>query len=352
MAFADEATTQDQQDQQLINIVDGVPQDDEGLKAQSFSHTYGPRNVSMMFMVNPYSVNAPRYVSNNNRNQVRNVWVGDVSYAPSVANYRPYTGQMNINWYAAYAKNVLNEVKTALNKEQLDKAEKEAAIAKINAAIASIDAATSYNAINGYLDGVYGYVTGCPWNSRINWGNYFTTDKYGRWRRDCYLPNDWDWRWDCRNYDCSYTPSDAAKAANVYRLVNGKGVHVYVNSTAKYNEFAAAGWDKEGKCFNSLTTSSKPVYQLYNDANVYTYALTAEAYEALAGRVGTRTALPSTPPTPVPRSTPSRTVRMAAACSPSLLPRQRSSGPIPRGSITTSSTASSRLKAYKVKKIT
>ena len=131
---------------------------------------------------------------------------------------------------------------------------------------------------------MYGYVTGCPWNSRINWGNYFTTDKYGRWRKDCYLPNNWDWRWDCKSYDCSYTPSDAAKTANVYRLVNGKGVHVYVNSTAKYNEFAAAGWDKEGKCFNSLTTSSKPVYQLYNDANVYTYALTAEAYEALAGK--------------------------------------------------------------------
>lgn len=237
----------------------------------------------MVFM-NPYSANVPRYYYNNtNRNQVRNVWVGDVRFANTVASYTPYNGQMNISWYAKYAENVLGEVRSAVNSTKMTDPEKVAAIKELDLTLSNIRGAKTYTAINGYLDGIYGYVRGCSWNSRVNWNNYFTTDKYGRWRKDCYLPYDWDWRWDCGRYDCSYTPSDAVKTTDVYRLVN-KGIHIYVNSTAKVNEFVAAGWEKEGKAFTSLATSSKPVYQLFNDAGVYTYAINADAYESLAGK--------------------------------------------------------------------
>jgi hypothetical protein len=279
MAFADEATAQDQQDQQLINIVDGVYQGDDetALQAQG----YMPRgNVSMMFY-NPYSVNVPRYAYNRGRN-TRNVYVNDVYFAPTVASYTPYNGAMSTAWYSQYAGLVVSEVRKAVNDNVPAGGSKQDALDQIDRYERLIRSAGNVAAVSGYLDGIYGYVNGCSWNSRINWNNYFTTDKYGRWRKDCYLPYDWDWRWDCGRYDCSYTPSDAAKTTNVYRLVNGKGVHVFVNSTTKANEFEAAGWEKEGKAFTSLASSSKPVYQLYNDANVYTYALTAEAYETLA----------------------------------------------------------------------
>lgn len=106
---------------------------------------------------------------------------------------------------------------------------------------------------------------------------------------------------------------------NVYRLYNhNTGEHFYTTSGTEKNANVSAGWTYEGVGWIAPTTSSSPVYRVYNpNAMGGDHYYTKSKYEAqsLVNKgwkygavawygVGAETAKPSTPSTPVTPSQP------------------------------------------------